>query len=52
MDFDLIIGLIVIIIAFGFTTFLTIISARNIKIISNKKLHNLRAIQKELRHGR
>lgn len=52
MDVNLILGVVVIVVAFGFTAFLTIYSSRSIDLIAEKKLNSLREIQKELRHGR
>ena len=52
MDFDLILGLAVIIISVGFTCFLTLYSRKNIDMIADKDLTNVRQIMQELRDGR
>ncbi len=52
MDKSLFIGIAVILLAVGFTAFLTFYSNYIINTISDKKLRNLREIIKELHHGR
>ena len=52
MDFNLVFGLVVIVISVAFTTYLTIISRKSIDTIADKNLTNVRQIMKELRDGR
>ena len=51
MDVDLILGVVVIFLSFGFTTFLMLYSRRNIDIIADKELTTARQILKALKRG-
>lgn len=51
MHRDTILGLITIIVAYGFTVYLIIWSRWTIDIIARKRFSSLREIMKELRHG-
>lgn len=52
MDLDLVLGVAVIVLSLGFTTYLTLASRKNIDKIADKNLTNVRQIMKELRDGR
>lgn len=51
MNFDLVIGLALIVLAHGFSTFLILNSRRRIEIIDRKGLETEREIKKEINHG-
>jgi len=52
MDIHLLLGLVVIALSLGFTTFLTLYSRKSIDMIADKEFTNVRQILKELRDGR
>ncbi|MBN1482793.1 hypothetical protein JXA70_21145 [candidate division KSB1 bacterium] len=52
MDINLIIGVAIIVVSLGFTTYLTFYSRKSIDKITDKNLTNVRQIMKELRNGR
>ena len=52
MDLNLIVGLTVIVVSLGFTTFLTFYSRKNIDMLADKEFTSVRQILKELRDGR
>jgi hypothetical protein len=52
MDFNLVLGLVVIAVSLSFTTYLTFRSRKSIDTIADKDFTNVRQIMKELRDGR
>ncbi len=52
MDLNLVVGLTVIVLAYGFTFYLILHSRRSIAIIDKKNLNSVKEILRELRHGR
>lgn len=52
MDLNLIIGLAIIVLAYGFTFYLIVYSRRSIEKIDKKNLNNVKEILRELHHGR
>ncbi len=52
MDINLIVGLFVIVLAYGFTFYLILYSRRNINTIDKKNLNSVKEIIRELKHGR
>ena len=51
MDLNIVLGLIVLVVAYGFLLFLILRSRRTIELIDMKKLTSLREIIEELRRG-
>jgi len=52
MDINLVLGLIIMVLAFGFMVYLMLYSRKNIDTIAEKKLTNVRQIMREMRHDR
>lgn len=52
MDQQIIVGIVVIVLAHGFSTALVLWSKKSIDIISKKNLSSAREIRKELKNGR
>ncbi len=52
MNLNIILGIIIIFLAYCFLLYLILWSRRTIDIISERKLNSLREILEELRHGR
>ncbi|UCH93115.1 MAG: hypothetical protein JSV88_22905 [Candidatus Aminicenantes bacterium] len=52
MDFDTVLGVIIIVGGIFFLTFVVLWSRRTIEMISKKRLHSIREILNELKNGR
>ena len=52
MDLNFLIGIIIVVLAYGFLLYLVLRSRRTIESIAELKLISLRDIIKELRHGK
>ncbi len=52
MDLDIILGIVITLVAYGFILYLTLWSRKTIDTIAEKKLGTLREIVEDLRHGK